>query len=63
MPSYTSFEYTKSLRDDLLRRTLDPVYGNYVSPKRFTRDNYQVQTQNDYSNIDLPPVDSNRSTE
>ena len=63
MPSYTSFDYTKSLRDDLLRRTLDPVYGNSISPKRFTNSNYQVRSQNEFSNIDQPPVDSTRTTD
>jgi hypothetical protein len=39
---------------------LDPVYGKSPSPKTFTKQNYIVQNQNEFSNILLPDVDTNR---
>jgi hypothetical protein len=63
MPSYTDFEFTRRFRDEMLRRTLDPVFGSYISPKQFDRTNYEVQRLNEFSNINLPDVDDNRDSD
>ncbi len=60
MPSYLDFDATKRFRDEILKRTLDPVYGNNPSPKTFTDSTYSVNTLNDVSNVNQPDVDSNR---
>jgi len=60
MPYYLDFDSTKKFRDKLLAKTLDPVYGKSPSPKTFTKQNYIVQNQNEFSNILLPDVDTNR---
>lgn len=60
MPSYLDFDATKRFRDEILKRTLDPVYGNSPSPKTFNNASYNVRTLNDMSNISQPEVDSNR---
>ena len=61
MPKYLSFDATKDIRDRMLSRTLDPVYGKSPSPKTFKSDNYSVQTLGDSPNLLLPEVDSDRS--
>ena len=33
MPKYLSFDATKDIRDGMLNRTLDAVYGRSASPK------------------------------
>ena len=60
MPSYLDFDATKRFRDEILKRTLDPVYGNNPSPKTFTDSSYSINTLNDVSNVNQPDVDSNR---
>jgi len=60
MPFYLDFDSTKRIRDKMLAKTLDPVYGRSPSPKTFTKQNYIVQNQNEFSNILLPDVDTNR---
>ena len=60
MPYYLDFDSTKNFRDKLLAKTLDPVYGKSPSPKTFTKQDYIVQNLNDFSNILLPEVDTNR---
>jgi hypothetical protein len=57
MPSYLNFDSTKSERDKLLSRNLKNTSGG---PQSFTASSYSVASQNDYSVLDLPPVDSNR---
>ena len=63
MPSYLDFNSTKKLRDDLLKRTLDPVYGQSPSPKTFTTSNYSVQKLSDSPNLLQPQVDANRKND
>lgn len=63
MPSYLDFDATKRFRDEVLKRTLDPVYGKGPSPKTFTNSNYSVNNLNDVANINQPNVDFNRDTE
>ena len=60
MPSYLDFDTTKNFRDELLKRTLDPVYGTEPSPKTFTKTNYSVQSLSDSPNLLQPQVDANR---
>jgi len=60
MPKYLDFDTTKDFRDNLLKRTLNPVYGKSPSPKTFTSSNYSIQTLGDSSNLLLPQVDGNR---
>jgi hypothetical protein len=60
MPKYLDFDTTKDFRDNLLKRTLDPVYGKSPSPKTFTSSDYSIQTLGDSSNLLLPQVDGNR---
>ena len=60
MPSYLDFNATKRFRDEILKRTLDPIYGNSPSPKTFTDTSYSVRTLNEVSNLKQPEVDSNR---
>ncbi len=60
MPSYLDFNATKRFRDEILKRTLDPVYGNDPSPKTFTDTSYSVRSLNEVSNIKQSEVDSNR---
>ena len=57
------FNTTKDFRDNLLKRTLNPVYGRSPSPKTFTSTNYSVQSLSDSSNLLLPNVDGNRSND
>jgi hypothetical protein len=57
------FNTTKSFRDRLLNRTLDPVYGRSPSPKTFTSSNYIVQNLTDSPNLLLPDVDDNRTND
>jgi hypothetical protein len=57
------FNTTKDFRDNLLKRTLNPVYGRSPSPKTFTSTNYSVQSLSDSSNLLLPDVDDNRSND
>ena len=63
MPSYLNFDSTKRLRDEVLKRTLDPVYGSSPSPKTFTSNQYSIQNLNDSPNINQPDVDANRKTD
>ena len=63
MPKYLSFDATKDIRDKMLNRTLDPVYGKSPSPKTFKSDSYSVQTLSDSPNLLLPQVDGNRSND
>ena len=63
MPSYLDFNSTKKLRDDLLKRTLDPVYGKSPSPKTFTSSNYSEQKLSDSPNILQPQLDANRKND
>jgi outer membrane protein OmpA-like peptidoglycan-associated protein len=60
MPSYLDFDTTKNFRDELLKRTLDPIYGTEPSPKTFTKTNYSVQSLSDSPNLLQPQVDANR---
>ncbi len=60
MPSYLDFDATKRFRDEILKRTLDPVYGKEPSPKTYTDSTYSVRTLNELANINQPEVDSNR---
>ena len=57
------FNTTKSFRDKLLNRTLDPVYGRSPSPKTFTSSNYIVQNLTDSPNLLLPDVDDSRAND
>ena len=61
MPFYLDFDSTKKLRDKMLAKTLDPVYGKSPSPKTFTKQNYIVENLNEFPNILQPEVDTNRS--
>ena len=61
MPSYLDFDTTKIFRDNLLSRTLDPVYGKSPSPKTFTSGDYSIQNLSNSPNLLLPQVDGNRS--
>jgi len=63
MPYYLDFDSTKRLRDELLKRTLDPVYGKDISPKTFNSSTYSVQNLSNYSNVLLPNVDSTREND
>ncbi len=63
MPSYLDFDATKRFRDEILKRTLDPVYGQNPSPKTFTNSSYVVSTLNDSPNVNQPDVDSNRQND
>ena len=63
MPKYLSFDATKDIRDGMLKRTLDPVYGRSPSPKTFKSDDYSIQTLSDSPNLLLPQVDTNRSND
>ena len=63
MPKYLSFDATKDIRDGMLKKTLDPVYGRSPSPKTFKSDDYSVQTLSDSPNLLLPQVDTNRSND
>jgi hypothetical protein len=63
MPKYLSFDATKEIRDRMLSRTLNPVYGKSPSPKTFKSDDYSVQTLSDSPNLLLPQVDTNRSND
>jgi hypothetical protein len=63
MPKYLDFDATKDFRDNLLKRTLDPVYGKSPSPKTFTSNSYSVQSLGDSPNLLLPNVDDNRSND
>ena len=57
MPSYLNFDSTKSERDKLLAKNLKNPSGG---PQLFTQSSYSVSSQNDFSVLNLPPVDSNR---
>lgn len=59
MPSYLDFSSTKSFRDFIIGKTIKRPNG----PQTFTASNYSVKNLNDFSNIDLPPVDANRKTD
>ena len=63
MPKYLDFDSTKDFRDNLLKRTLNPVYGKSPSPKTFTSSNYSNQTLGEISNIDQPQLDANRKND
>jgi hypothetical protein len=63
MPKYLSFDATKDIRDRMLNRTLDPVYGRSPSPKTFKSDDYSIQTLGDSPNLLLPQVDDNRKND
>ena len=63
MPKYLSFDATKDIRDGMLNRTLDPVYGRSPSPKTFKSDDYSIQTLGDSPNLLLPQVDNNRKND
>ena len=63
MPKYLSFDATKDIRDRMLNRTLDPVYGRSPSPKTFKSDDYSIQTLSDSPNLLLPQLDANRSND
>jgi len=63
MPKYLDFDTTKDFRDNLLKRTLNPVYGKSPSPKTFTSSDYSIQTLGDSSNLLLPQVDGNRKND
>jgi hypothetical protein len=59
MPSYLDFSSTKSFRDFIIGKTIKRPNG----PQTFTENNYLVKNLDDFSNIDLPPVDANRKTD
>ena len=63
MPKYLSFDATKDIRDRMLNRTLDPIYGKSPSPKTFKSNDYSVQTLGDSPNLLLPQLDANRSND
>jgi hypothetical protein len=63
MPKYLSFDATKDIRDRMLSRTLDPVYGKSPSPKTFKSNDYSVQTLGDSPNLQLPQLDANRAND
>lgn len=59
MPSYLDFSSTKSFRDFIIGKTINRPNG----PQTFTNNNYSVNNLNEFSNIDLPEVDANRSND
>lgn len=59
MPSYLDFDSTKRFRDYILGKTLNQQNG----PQTFSKDTYSVQTLSEMSNVDLPAVDFNRSSD
>jgi hypothetical protein len=59
MPSYLDFNSTKRFRDFIIGKTINRPNG----PQTFTSTNYSIQNTNEFSNIDLPEVDANRSND
>lgn len=57
MPSYLNFDSTKRFRDLLINKTLKAPNG----PQTFTSDNYVASGTNEFSNLDLDNVDTNRN--
>ena len=57
MPSYLNFDSTKSFRNFILGKTLQVPNG----PQTFTSSTYELQKLSDRPNVDLGPVDKNRT--
>lgn len=57
MPSYLDFSSTKGFRDFIIGKTINRPNG----PQTFTASSYSVKNLNEFSNIDLPEVDANRT--
>jgi hypothetical protein len=59
MPSYLDFNSTKRFRDFIIGKTINRLNG----PQTFSENDYSIQNTNEFSNIDLPDVDNNRSND
>ena len=57
MPSYLDFNSTKTFRDFILGKTLQPPNG----PRSFTSSNYVLKNLSDLSNVNPGAVDTNRT--